>query len=481
MKKQIAILWFREDFRLNDNLALNIAASDYEILPIYILDKGSEAKYDFYRQIGEASRVWLYHSLDAINNSIKKLGGTVSFYKGNVLDILKSLISRHDVKACFYNKQYLPYEMQRDAKIKKELRLIGVECKSFNSSLLFEPSEILKKDNTPFKVFTPFYKFCKTMAQSPRKPVQKPKKIHFVNFNEGELDELDLLPKSISWHKETTKGWDITEEGALKKLDLFLQSGIKNYKINRDFPALDGISKLSPYLHFGQISPNQILHYVSHGTNFLIEDNEKNIDVFLSEIGWREFGYNLLYNNHTMPKKNLQSKFDKFNWNKGSVDFEKWKKGVTGYPIIDAGMRELWQTGFMHNRVRMIVASFLTKNLLIDWKRGEEWFWDCLFDADLASNTSNWQWVAGSGADAQPYFRIFNPILQGEKFDVNGEYIKKYVPELSNLSIKYIHKPWEAPTEILQQAKVTLGKDYPMPIVDLKFSRNRALTEFKKL
>ena len=273
--------------------------------------------------------------------------------------------------------------------------------------------------------------------------------------------------------------WEPGEAGAQKKLYDFLDDGLLGYKEGRNFPSKKNVSQLSPHIHHGEVSPNQVWYAAKQK-----EDEtgiEKDLAHFLSELGWREFSYNLLYHFPSLPRENLQKKFDNFPWQKNEVFSEKWKKGFTGYPIVDAGMRELWQTGYMHNRVRMIVGSFLVKNLLLHWHEGEEWFWDCLIDADLASNSASWQWVAGSGADAAPYFRIFNPISQGIKFDPEGEYTKKFLPELKDLPIKYLYSPWEAPTAVLEQANVRLGENYPQPIVDLKESREKALSAFDQI
>ena len=271
------------------------------------------------------------------------------------------------------------------------------------------------------------------------------------------------------------KIWDISDGGVQNSIEYFFNHGISNYKEGRNFPQKRNVSRLSPFLRWGQISPN-ILWY-----NCEQLSSDKNVDHFKSELGWREFSYYLLYHFPILPKKNLQKKFDNFPWVQNTNFLNSWQKGKTGYPIVDAGMRELWETGYMHNRVRMIVGSFLVKNLLIDWKQGEEWFWDCLLDADLASNSASWQWVAGSGADAAPYFRIFNPVTQGQKFDKDGEYTKKFVPELKNLPSKYLFNPWETPKDILSDSGIELGKNYPLPIVDIKTSRNMALEAFSSI
>ena len=301
------------------------------------------------------------------------------------------------------------------------------------------------------------------------------KNVNTHKLHSSSLDSLDLMPK-IEWYKGFESEWSPGEDGADKSLDEFLDSGLINYKEGRNFPSQKFVSRLSPHLHFGEISPNEVWYRAK--TKETLNGIEKSLAHFHSELGWREFSYYLLYHFPDLPSVNFQRKFDTFPWQKNDELLQLWKKGMTGYPIVDAGMRELWKTGYMHNRLRMVVGSFLVKNLLIDWREGEAWFWDCLIDADLASNSASWQWVAGSGADAAPYFRIFNPITQGLKFDPQGEYTKKYVPELKDLPNKYLFNPWEAPKEVLEVAGVELGKDYPEPIVDLKISRELALEAF---
>jgi deoxyribodipyrimidine photo-lyase len=304
----------------------------------------------------------------------------------------------------------------------------------------------------------------------------------------ADLESLSLLPhvSEGGWNDAMIKRWDISEQGALDRFEHFVQHGLKGYKEDRNRPDLDHVSMLSPYLHNGQIS----VRYLWHRVQALRAENdipEKDADHFLSELGWREFSYNLLYNNHTLPEQNLQGKFDAFPWADPENDqyaaeaLQKWQEGMTGYPIVDAGMRQLYATGWMHNRVRMIVGSFLVKHLLLHWHHGEAWFWDCLVDADLANNAASWQWIAGSGADAAPYFRIFNPMTQGKKFDPNADYVRQWVPELKDLPDKHIHTPWEAPDDVLKLAGVQPGKNYPKPIVDHFEARDRALEAFQSL
>lgn len=470
MRKKIAVYWFRQDLRLLDNPALTAATLEaYDVLPIYILDDENAGNY----AMGAASRVWLYHSLATLNDS---LAGNLSLYYGNPKDIFTDLLSRFDVKAIHWNRCYEPWRMERDEMIKKQLKAKGIKVESHNGTLLWEPWTIKKGDGSPFKVFTPFFRNGCLKSATPRKPIPKLASISTIRDTHKSLNlnDLNLLPK-IRWDMPMITHWDMSEEGGLKSLQTFMDEGIQFYKEGRDFPAKKYVSGLSPYLHFGQVSPHTLWYAIR-----AIGDN-RNIESFCSELGWREFSYYLLYHHHDLPFKNIQSKFDSFPWLNNEKLLTAWQKGQTGIPMVDAGMRELWETGYMHNRVRMIVGSFLIKNLLLDWRHGERWFWDCLFDADLANNSASWQWVAGCGADAAPYFRIFNPVTQGQKFDPNGSYIRQYIPELKDLSDKYIHAPWEAPDMVLRHANVQLGKTYPNPIVDLGLSRKRALEAFKSL
>ena len=464
----IVIHWFRRDLRLADNPALLEAAKVGNVLPIYILDDENTGEH----KMGSASRVWLHHTLNSLN---KSLDGKLRVFKGDALKILPKIIKQSGAEAVYWNRCYEPWRISRDKTIKAVLEEKDIQVKTFNGSLLFEPWETLKDDGGPYKVFTPFYK--KNYAKAtPREPIKAPAKLKLadINIEFESIASLGLLPK-IRWDKDIIRNWDISEEGAIKRLHHFLDHGINNYKTGRNFPATDNNSRLSPYLHFGQISPNQIWHSARfHGIN-------ANIENFCVELAWREFSYNLLYYFPDLPRKNLQSKFDNFPWQENKELLSKWQKGQTGYPIVDAGMRELWQTGFMHNRVRMIVGSFLVKNLLIHWIEGEKWFWDCLFDADLGNNSAGWQWIAGCGADAAPYFRIFNPVTQGERFDEIGVYTRKYVPELAKIPDKYLFCPWEAPVDILQKSAIVLGKNYPLPIVDIKESRDIALASYEKI
>ena len=471
MSKGIAIHWFRQDLRITDNPSLETAAEFDAVLPIYILDDENSQEF----KMGSASRWWLHNSLQSLNES---LDGKLSIYSQNPEIVIQELLKKYEVKAVFWNRCYEPWRIDRDIDIKAYLDDKNIENKSFNSHLLWEPWNISKDDGTPYRVFTPYYKKGCLNAEEPRLP-SKNLKIDTIFYDQDceQIDTLDLLPR-INWYSQIQEAWKPGEEGAQKRLDQFLEEGLLDYKEGRNFPFKENVSRLSPHLHFGEISPNEVWYQAK--TKESVSGIQKSLEHFLSELGWREFSYYLLYHFPSLPKQNFQAKFNKFPWIKNESFLESWQKGETGYPIVDAGMRELWQTGYMHNRLRMVVGSFLVKNLLIDWREGEDWFWDCLVDADLASNSAGWQWVAGSGADAAPYFRIFNPVTQGLKFDPEGEYTKKYVPELKLLPNKFLFSPWEAPKEILEKAGIELGKDYPEPIVDLKYSRELALEAFGK-
>lgn len=466
MSKNAFIHWFRQDLRISDNPSLYEAAKQGVILPIYILDDKNSAEF----ALGSASRWWLHHSLEKLNDS---LNGKLCVFSGDPKKILIKLCAQYNITAIYWNRCYEPWQVLRDKEIKKELKELNIKIRTFNGSLLWEPWDVLKNDGMPYKVFTPFYRKGCTNAPLPRKPLSKPRglKLH-KNINSGSITDLKLLP-TIRWDLKLETNWNIGEFSAQKKLKKFLSEGLSDYKEGRNYPAKQNVSRLSPHLHFGEISPNQIW-YKAHSC-----EKSNDLDHFLSELGWREFSYNLLYHFPKLPRKNLQAKFNKFPWSENQEYLNRWQHGQTGYPLVDAGLRELWQTGYMHNRVRMIVGSFLVKNLLIHWHHGEKWFWDCLVDADLANNSASWQWIAGCGADAAPYFRIFNPVTQGHKFDPEGEYTRQFISELRNLPNKYLYSPWEAPDNILEEAGIVLGENYPKPIVNLKDSRKRALDSYQ--
>lgn len=452
-----AIVLFKNNLRYNDNPVLYNAVSRHKILPIYIHDE-----ININKPLGSSSKYWLHHSLISLN---KKLNNNLHYYSGDTFTIIKKLSDTYSISTVYCEEPFLDNDIMFFYEIKKSLEYININLKFYNCNLLWKPYEILKNDQTPYKVFTPYYKRGCLNAPIPNKPEGQPSKINFIKTkNNTSIDDLNLLDK-YKWYEKFNKLWKISEDDALNIFKLFLKEKINDYKKERDFPALEKNSKLSPHIRFGLISVNRIWYELNK------LPNNKGVEHFKSEIGWREFSYYLLHHFPQMEKNNLQTKFDNFNWENSEEKFDSWKKGETGYPIVDAGMRELWQTGFIHNRTRMVVASFLVKNLLIDWRLGEEWFWDCLVDADYASNIAGWQWVSGTGADAAPYFRIFNPILQGNKFDPEGKYIKYYVPELKDVPLKFLNEPWDYSNKT----------NYTKPIVDYKYSRERALAKYEEI
>ena len=474
MSEKTAIIWFRQDLRIHDNAALR-AAADYErLLPIYILDDENAGEW----AMGGASRAWLHHSLADLDRS---LDGGLSFFRGDARTILARIVEQSGADAVFWNRCYEPWRIARDQQIKQQLGESGLEVRSFNASLLWEPWTISKQDGGPYRVFTPFYQKGCLRAERPREPVAGPDSLRLAKPDlDGNLalDDLELLPRSLDWHRPMMAQWLVGESGAQQQLQRFCDERIHRYREGRDFPDTEATSRLSPHLHFGEISPQQVWARIEQETMHRpLEDAAH----FQRELGWREFSYHLLYHFPELPQNNFNPRFDGFEWCKDPAGLETWQRGQTGFPIVDAGMRELWQTGYMHNRVRMIVASFLIKNQLIHWRHGENWFWDCLVDADLASNSASWQWCAGSGADAAPYFRIFNPLLQSQKFDPDGEYIARYCPELASLPARLRHQPWQATAAELTAAGIRPGIDYPNPILDLKSTRERALARYKSL
>ena len=476
MITQTIIVWFRQDLRVHDNPALTAAVrTKSAIIPVFIWAPEEEGTWP----PGEASKWWIHKSLNSLDVSLKNRGSKLIVQKGPSLKSLRGLV--RDTNACgvYWNRRYEPAAVDRDQKIKKALKKSGLHVQSFNSSLLIEPWQIKNQSGKPFRVFTPFWRTVLNHYdhQEPlpapnklRTPLEWPKSLS--------ISELDLEP-TVNWTEGIRNTWSPGEGGAQDKLNVFLENALARYHSDRNRPDKVGTSRLSPHLHFGEISPREIWHAVRNSVDagqrseFLFGGNQ-----YLSEIGWREFAYYLLYHFPFTTDNPLRLEFEKFPWERDGQKLKAWQKGRTGFPIVDAGMRELWTTGWMHNRIRMVVASFLVKDCLVPWPKGAKWFWDTLVDADLANNTLGWQWTAGCGADAAPYFRIFNPVLQGEKFDPSGVYIRRWIPELKDLPNRFIHKPWQAPIDTLQKANVSLGEIYPLPLVDHQEARNRALLAY---
>ncbi len=462
---ETAIVWLRDDLRIADNPALNAAMETGDpVIALYIHETDPSL-----RPIGAAARWWLHHSLTALATGLAANGIPLDIVTGSSRQWVPQMVARHDAAAVFWNRRYSPAQRAVDGAIKSGLQANSIIVASFCASLLVEPFDIATQDGKPYAVFSPFWRALKQRqialpapAQTSRqKPLSAPAPV-------------DADYRQPKWAGKLAAHWSIGEAAAQQALDSFLGERLASYKDGRDTPADDCTSRLSPHLRFGEIGPRQLWHAASM-LAAVEPANSGAVDKFLSELAWREFSYHLLYHRDDVAMVPMQKKYIDLPWRPDQSGLAAWQSGLTGLPIIDAGMRQLWQTGWMHNRVRMLVASLLAKNLLIDWRLGEQWFWDTLVDADPASNPVSWQWVAGCGADAAPYFRIFNPVTQGEKFDTAGAYVRRWVPELKRLPDAWIHQPAAAPPNILAAAGVALGKTYPEPIVDLQTSRRRAL------
>lgn len=446
------IVWFRNDLRLADHPALTAAALKGQVVPLYIYNENEEGSWP----LGGASKVYLHDSLLALKKSLPEL----LILRGKALDVLLQVAEATGAKGVYWGRRYEPFSIERDSKVKEALKKKGLEAISFNHSLLMEPWNLLNKSKAPYTVFTPFYKAVLKELEVP-KPLPTPE-FHCFKHSLPSVD-LKLLPK-VHWDSSIRTFWKAGESSAMAKLQSFCEGPLSNYEHARNFPALDqGVSHLSPALHFGELSPRTVWHRVS---------NFKDSEPYLRQLIWRDFAHYLLFHFPHTDLHPLRKQFEAFPWRSDDAKWNAWKKGQTGYPFVDAGMRELWATGWMHNRVRMVVASFLVKDLLLPWQEGARYFWDTLVDADLANNSFGWQWSAGCGADAAPYFRIFNPILQGEKFDPEGDYIRKWVPELKDMPSKWIHQPHTAPTK---------ARDYPLPIVNHREAKEAALAAFHSL
>ncbi len=470
-----AVVWLRNDLRLADNPALSAAALAGPVIPLFILDEAAGT-----RPLGGAARWWLDKSLRALSADLADRGTPLVLRRGPAEQVLQEVIAEAGAGSVYWNRLYDPSAVCRDGKIKAVLRDAGVITRSFNGALLNEPWTVKTGAGGPYRVFTPYWRAARPFADESAPDTTPPRLQGFgVSLASDRLDDWSLHPHTPDW-SAGFKDWRPGEAGAQARLTSFLSSSVDNYVDLRDRPAVSGTSRLSPYLHFGEISPRQVW---AAGKCAVAERRAslRQVDGFLRELGWREFNHQLGFHFPRMEQEGFNPRFLNFPWREDPVGVEAWRRGRTGFPIVDAGMRELWATGWMHNRLRMIAASFLIKDLLVDWRVGEAWFWDTLVDADLANNLAGWQWVAGSGADAAPYFRVFNPVLQGEKFDPDGTYVRRWVPELARLPNACIHQPWRADTDILAAADVRLGVTYPAPIVDHAVARDRALAAYERL
>ena len=472
------IVWFRDDLRLSDHPALDAAAATgAPVVCLYVLDEHSAALQRNARPIGGAARWWLAQSLRALASALDRIGGRLILRRGAAADVIVAAAREIDAEAVYWNKIAIEPYAAVAQQVSDALTEIGVVAHRFQGDLLATPTTIRNKDGRGLRVFTPFWKRLQALGDPPQ-PLPAPERLTPAPAIAGDdLADSHLEPTRPDWAGGLRETWTPGEAAAQARLHDFLDHGVKGYATGRDRMDRPSTSRLSPHLRFGEISPRQVWHAARFAADrhpALASD----IGKFLSELGWREFCRHLLYDVPDLHQRNLQPSFDDFPWRSDDDALAAWQRGRTGYPIVDAGMRELWHTGVMHNRVRMVAASFLVKHLLLDWRAGEAWFWDTLVDADVGSNPANWQWVAGSGADAAPYFRVFNPVLQGQKFDPDGDYVRRWVPELAELSADLIHQPWTATPLELRDAGVTLGETYPRPIVDHKLGRERALAAY---
>jgi deoxyribodipyrimidine photo-lyase len=471
------LVWFRDDLRLSDHPALHAAATTgAPVICLYVLDEKSPAV----RPLGGAARWWLAQSLRELQASLQRIGGSLVLRRGTAPSIIAEVARETRTSTMFFNEIAQRPHMAVADEAARALSELDIQCRSFPGDLLAPPSAIRGKDDHGLRVFTPFWRRLQGLGD-PRTPLPAPRKLAAGPLLAGDqLESWRLEPSRPDWAGGLRASWQPGEASAQDRLEAFLAGGISGYSDDRDRPDRDSTSRLSPHLRFGEIGPRQIWH----ATRFAAAEQPRlarDVDKFLSELGWREFCRHLLFDLPDLAEHTLQPRFEDFPWRHDNKALHAWQHGQTGYPIVDAGMRELWHSGVMHNRVRMVAASFLVKHLLIDWREGERWFWDTLVDADAGNNPANWQWVAGCGADAAPYFRIFNPVLQGEKFDPDGAYVRRWVPELARLPDKLLHQPWTATPLELAAAGVELGRTYPLPIVDHKQARERALAAYAKV
>ena len=462
------LVWLRDDLRLADNPALSAACRrGAPVALLYVHDEESPE----IRPLGGVAHWWLHQSLESLGARLGASGQRLVLRRGPAEKVVPAVARATGAAAIYWNRRY-GAAGALDDRVAAALPKTGIVVGTFEANLLFAPEAIRTASGSSFQVFTPFRRALE-QAGAPRQPLPAPSHIPAgVPVQGDDLEDFALIPAGHDWTEGIREAWQPGEPAAAEALAAFV-ARIDRYAAGRDRPAAEATSRLSPYLRFGEISPHQVWHAVS---------GEPACDKFLSELAWREFAWHLLHERPDLAERNLRPAFDDFPWAEiYAEDAWAWRRGQTGYPIVDAGMRQMWATGWMHNRARMIAASFLVKHLLADWRIGEEWFWDTLVDADPANNPVNWQWVAGSGADAQPFFRIFNPVLQGEKFDSDGAYVRRFVPELAALPDRFIHKPWTAPEDVLAAAGVRLGATYPLPMVDHGMARERALAAFAKV
>jgi deoxyribodipyrimidine photo-lyase len=470
------IVWFRKDLRLHDNPALWEAAKEGIVIPVFIWSEEGKREYSE----GEASLWWLYRSLASLDERLRSKGLKLFITSGEEFDALVGVLEETEADAVYFNERYEPAERKKDSRIVAQLESIGVEVQTFHGHLLFTP-DLVNKQGEPYKVFTSFWKRCLQEVVAHPLPVPEGMKGIERELKTASLNQLCMLKEHLS-HEKFRRYWEPGEQTAIEKWEQFSDDGIFYYGTERDLISSGTSSMLSPDLAAGTISVKSMWH----SAKSLYDETSKSefhqsIDTYLKQLIWREFAYHQLIHYPDIIRLPLRKQFAEFPWQGTDEQLLRWKRGQTGYPLVDAGMRELRETGMMHNRVRMVTASFLVKHLLIPWGEGYSWFKRTLLDFDTANNAMGWQWITGCGIDCAPYFRIFNPFLQSEKFDSDGDYIRKWVPELSGLQAPYVHKPWKAPVSVLEMAGIELGVTYPSPIVDHAAARKRALEAYQEV
>ncbi|MEO1651720.1 MAG: deoxyribodipyrimidine photo-lyase [Pseudomonadota bacterium] len=471
------IVLFHRDLRLMDHPALVAACeTGAPVICLYIRDEDAEGRF----ALGGASKWWLHHALAAHADALEAAGNRLILRSGAIVGVLQDIVASHGCGGIYLSRGYEPWVVAREQAIHAAFTEADVAVKRFAGRLLIDPDTIRTKGGAVYKVYTPFWRAI--FERGVRAPIDAPATIRASEKHPDseDLDSWDLLPTEPNWAEGFEPHWKPGADEGEARFLVFVDLGMAQYDTQRDRPDIDGTSRLSPHYHHGELSVAACYH-AADAERSKGGKGATGAETFMKELVWREFSYHLLYHFPHLPTAPFKEQFAEFPWRSDADQLKAWQRGKTGYPIVDAGMRQLYEIGWLHNRVRMIVGSFLTKNLLLPWQDGEAWFWDCLVDADLASNSASWQWVSGSGADAAPYFRIFNPVTQSERYDPEGDYIRRFVPELANMPKKYIHAPWNAPQSVLDRAGVTLGDTYPLPIVDHKETRQRALDAYEKI
>lgn len=487
--RSTALVWFRHDLRLADHPALYHAAKGHDaVVPLFVWAPHEEGDW----APGGAHRWWLHRSLQALDADLRERGSRLVVREGDSLEELRAVLRHTGADAVYWNKRYAPALRERDLAVAEALRADGVPFHTLEGRLLHDPDAIQTTSGGPYHVYTPFWKKFRDVVEVPP-PIEAPRlgetraperwpasvEVGALGLTAEAQDGVDWADGFDALWGPQAPGRAVGERGAHQRLAHFVAHGLADYDAMRDRPGRDGTSLLSPRLHHGELSPRQVWHAVEAWVENAAMRTQA--DAYLQEVVWREFSYHLLYHYPETTTEPLKDKFEAFRWRHAPAKLKRWQEGQTGYPIVDAAMRQLWRTGWMHNRLRMVVASFLTKDALVHWQEGARWFWDTLVDGDLGNNTMGWQWSAGCGADAQPFFRIFNPVSQGEQHDPDGTFVREWVPELAGLPDKYIHHPWDAPADVLEAAGVTLGETYPEPLVDHTEARRKALSVYNEI